>query len=93
MTYEQAKQLKQEINDLCDVASDELNALVAPHKGAMGLTSDAFRTTAEYKAAKAKFDLSFAKARNINGWFAKTFKKEIKAAQKAKYAAMTRIPV
>ena len=88
MNYAEAKQLKNEINALMDVASAELNILVDPHKGATGMTSDAFRATPEYKAAKAKFDVSFEKARNINAWFTKTFKKEYAAERKAKYASM-----
>lgn len=52
-----------------------------------GLTPDHVRATSEWKAAKAATDTAFAKLRNFNGAFVKSFAKEIKAERMARNAA------
>lgn len=44
--------------------------------GAMGLTPEHIRMSAEYQADKAKLDHAFKYLRNINGYLTKHFKKE-----------------
>lgn len=52
-----------------------------------GLTPDHVRATSEWRAAKAASDAAFAKLRNFNGAFVKTFEKELKAERMARNAA------
>lgn len=43
--------------------------------GALGLTPDSVKSTAEWREAKKRYDLAFAAERAFNGWFVKEFKK------------------
>lgn len=88
MNYQDAKIIKDQLYATMDTTSDELNRLCAPHKGAMGLTSDAYRATVEYQEAKRAFDVSFQQVRNFNEWFSRTFKKEMREDRRARYAAI-----
>jgi hypothetical protein len=66
-------------------ASEELQAFDKLGKSAMGMTPDHVKAMPDYQAAKHEFDVTFAELRAFNGWFVKTFKKEIKQAQRDKY--------
>lgn len=87
MNYEQAKALKDEIAAASNLAGARFTSLCDQHKGAMGLTSDSFKATDEYKTAKAEFEIAFARARAINVWFMKHFKKQYQAERAARFAA------
>lgn len=91
MNYQDAKQIKLAAEEVNDLASAHLVKICAPHKTAMGLTSDQFKKTEEYLNAKLAFDTSFARLRTINSWIGKNFKKEMLAERKAKYAALDKI--
>jgi hypothetical protein len=54
--------------------------------GPMGLTPDAVRATAEYRAAKTRVDKAFARLREFNAVFVKRFANELRAerAQRTK---------
>ena len=81
MTYNEAKNTKNLLEIICDGFSRELKKFP---KGAMGLTTDEAKQSPEWKAARYGYDQSFAKLREFNRTFSKTFKKEILAEQKAK---------
>lgn len=81
MTYEEAKILKQKLEDKNRVDSDKLNTF---EKNAMRITPDHIRALPEWKQAKNEFDRSFAELRNFNEWFIKKFKKEYAAERKYK---------
>ena len=83
--YESAKAIKAALSHRVDAASAVLNQYP---KGAMGLTPDAVRATAQWKADKAEFDVAFRASRDFNGKFSKMFKLEIRAERMAKYAAL-----
>jgi hypothetical protein len=51
----------------------------------MGLVPDRIRETPEYQTVKKAVDKNFAELRNFNGWFVKTFKKEIQADRRNRY--------
>lgn len=80
-TYEEALALKEAISKDSDAKGAHFTKLCDAHKGGMGLTSDEFKKTPEYKKAKAEFDAAFAKERAINTWFLKNkeFKKRYQA--------------
>lgn len=51
----------------------------------MGMTPDHVKAVPEWQQAKKDFDQAFAQLRNFNGWYVKTFKKEIAQERKEKY--------
>ncbi len=82
MTYEEALKLKQAAEKATKDTGDHLTRICEPHKGGpLGLTSDEFRNTGEYKKAKMDFDRAFENERRINTWFLKNkeFKKRYSA--------------
>lgn len=88
MNYQDAKIIKDQLIATMDTTSDELNRLCTPHKGAMGLTSDVYRATVEYRDAKRAYDIAFQQVRTFNTWFNRTFKKEMREDRRARYAAI-----
>lgn len=48
------------------IAGEELNKLCENHRGLMGLVSDEFRLTLEYRKAKLAYDRSFRDLREFN---------------------------
>lgn len=84
MTYAIAKQVAQQLNDNYDAAIKTLKAIDGVGTGPMGLTPDAIKFGAEYRAAKAVMDKAFADLRKFNSMMTKQYKKEINAEQKAK---------
>lgn len=81
MTYNEAKNTKNLLEIICDGFSKELKQF---SKGEMGLTTEEAKAKPEWKAARYGYDQSFAKLREFNRTFSKTFKKEILAEQKIK---------
>ena len=78
MTYEIAKQSKAALYVKLDAAEKALKAFDSFGKSSMGMTPDHVKAMPEWQAAKREFDRVFAEVRNFNGWFVKTFKKEIR---------------
>ena len=83
--YHIAKQSKVVLEKALDEAGKDLKAFDSFGKTPMGLTPDHVKAMPEWKQAKASFDKVFAELRTFNGWFMKTFKKEIQAERKNKY--------
>ena len=83
MNYQDAKVRKQELDEINNEHSDKLNTF---EENSMGLTPDHIRETPEYQKAKQDFDRSFAELRNFNGWFVKTFKKEIQSDRRDRFS-------
>lgn len=54
--------------------------------GAMNLTTEVIRIHPEFVAVKSAYATAQLKLREFNRWYFKTFKKEINAANKIKYA-------
>lgn len=83
MTFAQATALRDTVDEINTRHSEILAQFP---KGPMGLTPDVVKESPEWKRAKADFENSFAKLREFNSWYVKTFKKEIAAARAARYA-------
>lgn len=79
MNYLDAKTYKEALYTKNTKASEALKEFDQYGKSSMGMTPDHVKSMPEWQAAKREFDTSFADLRNFNQWFAKTFKKEIKA--------------
>ncbi|MGG0308406.1 hypothetical protein ABEY43_06670 [Priestia megaterium] len=82
MTYTEAKEIKNQLENKNDLNSNVLNSF---EKNSMGMTPDHIRATPEYQKTKKEYDLSFAELRNFNGWYVKTFKKEIQADRRKRF--------
>jgi hypothetical protein len=80
-----AKQSKKALEDCLDIADKALKAFDSYGKSEMGMTPDHVKAMPEWQAAKKDFDQAFAQLRNFNGWYVKTFKKEIAQERKEKY--------
>ena len=80
-----AKQSKKALETALDVADKALKAFDSYGKSEMGMTPDHVKAMPEWQQAKKDFDLAFAQLRNFNGWYVKTFKKEIAQERKEKY--------
>jgi hypothetical protein len=85
MTYEEAKVIKQQLNEKVDADSATLKEFDKYGLGVMGLTPDHVKEMPEWKLAKQNFEKSFAELRNFNGWFVKQFKKEYAAERKNRF--------
>ena len=85
MNYQEAKAYKANLEAINDTASKALQAFDSLGKSEMGMTPDHVKTMPEWKAAKRAYDVSFAELRAFNGWFMKTFKKEVKEEQRNKH--------
>ena len=83
-----AKQSKAMLEDALDVADKALKAFDKYGKNQMGMTPDHVRAMPEWQQAKKEFDKAFTELRNFNGWYVKTFKKEITAERKEKYKSI-----
>lgn len=83
MDYQEAKMRKQELEEINSEHSARLNTFDKNH---LGMTPDHIRDTSEWKQAKKDFDQSFAELRNFNGWYVKTFKKEIQSDRRNRFA-------
>ena len=88
MSYENAKLVKDAAWDSNRLASEKLRAIPGISSGPFGTTPDHVKETPEYKEAMANFDRTFKNMREINQWFNRVFKKEIRAERKAHNDAM-----
>lgn len=79
MTYAIAKQAKFAVEAMHDAAAAVLNEVSGTERGPMGLTPDHIKATPEWKAAYRAERKAFNELRSYNGWFAKSFKKEMRA--------------
>ena len=86
MTFEQATALRDTFNRLVDETSATLRAIPGVGSGPMGLTPDAVKFSPEFRAADLAFKYAFANLRAFNDRYTKEFKKEVRAARRAKYA-------
>lgn len=85
MNYLDAITYKESLYAKNDKAAEVLKTFDSFGKSAMGMTPDHVKAMPEWQEAKRTFDTSFSELRNFNGWFNKTFKKEIKETQRNKY--------
>lgn len=70
-----AKAHKEKLDSHVSALGKALNAFP---KGAMGMTPEGVKASAEFKKVKAEFDGAFSKLREFNGKYSKVFKAEIK---------------
>lgn len=78
-TYEQAKAYQDMLYSALDRANSALQAFP---KGALGLTPDSVKASAEFKQANARYQAAFQAVRSFNAWFTKQYKKERQAERK-----------
>ena len=83
-----AKQSKAMLENALGVADKALKAFDKYGKSEMGMTPDFVRAMPEWQQSKKEFDKAFTELRNFNGWYVKTFKKEISAERKEKYKSV-----
>jgi hypothetical protein len=84
MSYIIAKQVAAKLNNNYDLAVKTLKGIKGINSGEMGLTPDAIKFGAEYRATKIAMDKEFAALRAFNRKFAKQYKKEIQADRLAR---------
>jgi hypothetical protein len=84
MTFAEAKATASAIE--IEIRATEV-ALDAFPVGPMGLTPDAVKVSPEFRAAKKAFDAAFAKLRAFNGYYVKTFAKELREDRRIRRAA------
>jgi hypothetical protein len=84
MNYQEAKLYRDEMEKRHKIDSDKLKEF-DQYRIAMGIVPDHIRETPEYQILKKAVDKNFAELRNFNGWYVKTFKKEIQADRKNRY--------
>jgi hypothetical protein len=84
MTYQEAKLYRDTMEERHKIDSDKLKEF-DKYRIAMGIVPDHIRETPEYQILKKAVDKNFAELRNFNGWYVKTFKKEIQADRKNRY--------
>lgn len=73
MTREEAEIRKKELNDECDVASENLQRF---ERNAMGLVPDHVRATQDYQDADKRFKVAFSNLREFNAWYVKEFRRK-----------------
>lgn len=81
MTYEEAKRLRDEIEEEGRKVGAILNAFP---KGPMNLTPDDVKATPEWRHAKDRSAALFRKLRRFNTWFVKAYAKEIREERRAR---------
>lgn len=79
MTFEQANELKKQLDAAVNAYSEALRAFP---KGDMGLTPDSVKASLEFKETKAQFQAAFERLRKFNLYYLRTFKAELKAERK-----------
>ena len=82
MTFEEAKLHKQKLEDKNKMDSNKLKEFDNLGKGAMNMTPDHVKEMPEWKLAKRNFQTSFNQLREFNGWYVKSFKKELLAERR-----------
>ena len=86
--FRAAKQGKAILENALDAADKALKAFDKYGKNQMGMTPEHVKEMPEWQQAKKEYDKAFAELRNFNGWYVKTFKKEIAAERKEKYKSI-----
>ena len=86
--FHAAKQSKAMLEYSLDAADKALKAFDKYGKSEMGMTPDFVKAMPEWQQSKKEYDKAFAELRNFNGWYVKTFKKEISAERKEKYKSI-----
>lgn len=76
MTYAEFKRTVETYQSIADRYSAILQTFP---KGDMGLTPDAVKFSPEFQVAKQAYDRAARAIRDLNGTYAKTFEKEIRA--------------
>jgi len=76
ITYAEYKVQSKELDSRYTLASMALKVLSKDHRGAMGLVSDAMRTSVPYRTAKATMDKAFAELRAFNGSMPAVYKRQ-----------------
>ena len=84
MSFEVAKTLHNKLNSAVDDASAILQQFP---KGDAGLTPDAVKFSPEFRAAKTAFEYHFKLAREFNGLYNRTFKRELASERKSRRQA------
>lgn len=84
VTYANAKAAGEALQARVDAAGAALGALSGG--GPMGLTPDDVKASPAWRTAKAAFDQAFARLRRFNAGFVKTYRAEIKAERRARFA-------
>lgn len=79
MTFEEAKAQQEIIQSKVDECSATLKEFDKFGKGNMGVTPDHIKAMPEWKQAFQNYHAAFNQLRNFNGWYVKTFKKELRA--------------
>ena len=85
MNYEEAKTYRNEMEARHKIDTITIKAF-DKYRNNIGIVPDHIRETPEYQNASQACDRNFAELRNFNGWFVKTFKKEIRADRRNKYS-------
>jgi hypothetical protein len=83
MTFEEANAKASELWDASTQATLALDAISGG--GAMGLTPDAVKETAEWRELRAESAAAFQRLRTFNAWYVRTFKRELAAERAARY--------
>jgi hypothetical protein len=83
MTFEEANAKASELWDTSTQATRALDAISGG--GPMGLTPDAVKATAEWRALRAESAAAFQRLRTFNAWYVRAFKRELAADRAARY--------
>lgn len=87
VSYAVARQIRDRIEADAEAAGARLRAIPGVGSGQLGLTPDAVKASAEYRAARADWDRAFAALRAFNSEYYRRFRREIKAERQARSEA------
>lgn len=85
LTFEQAELIATQLVLENATLSKNLSEKYSKYRLANGLTPDHIKFSEEYQEDKRKYDVSFQRLRNFNGWYSKKFKKELQQKRYARY--------
>lgn len=88
MEYRNAKARQAQLEQAVKAAELALSAIPGVGCGPFGLTPDKVKVTPEYQAAKAAFDSAFARLRDFNASFVRTFARELRDERRARREAL-----
>lgn len=83
MNYAEAKEIANKLMEECKVLSEVFQDFP---RGAFNLVTDEAKASQSYKDANKAYIAKFTQLRNFNSFFVKTYKKEIAAERKARFA-------
>lgn len=81
MTFDEAKNKQQSIENKVNAANDVVNSFPRMSDGRV---TDTIRESKEYRDAAAAFDYAFSQLRQFNSWYVKQFKAEIRKERNEK---------